>query len=253
VQPHVTSDHALQYNRYKKHDPTIMALATVQSYVVLAVILAIFVRAPNWPCEAGTHIVFFRKFSATGGGRMFGIVGTVLLLVAYTVLVYLGYAKRAKAAPKAAANSPEPSTSRTTVPHRRARPTSDTRGFKSSHLNGRVVVTSATIVLITALAVGNTELLRYWNGVTDGDDWGFGQFLALALAALPGWQTARAFIEHGLGPPRRKTHRRGVRVRHEHELGPAPSSALPSDAQSAGQPSMNESSSDSEDEASEAA
>jgi hypothetical protein len=72
-----------------------MLFATAQSYVVLAVILAIFVCAPRVPCEAQTYIVLFHKFSATGGGRTVGIVGTALLLVGYTGVVCLGYAEAA--------------------------------------------------------------------------------------------------------------------------------------------------------------
>jgi hypothetical protein len=229
----------------------------MQSYVVLAVILAIFVRVPRWPCETpepwpGTHIVFLYPFSATKGGRTFGIVGTVLLLFGYTAIVYFGYAKPwAKATQKAAENrdgneqgrnsvappgapaiSPAPSTTAIRAPTAPAGarpydpavaqpgPDLDPQ-YKVARLDGRVLVTSIIILLVTALAVANTKLLRRWNHAPAGPDvdWEFGQFLALALAALPGWQTARAFLTYGFGPRPESNRHRGLRLRRERARG----------------------------------
>jgi hypothetical protein len=259
-----------------------MLFATAQSYVVLAVILAIFVCAPRVPCEAQTYIVFFHKFSATGGGRTFGIVGTVLLLVGYTAVVCLGYVdavrkaaaenrahkqgcSRGAALPNATAGAPlaaaaAPPGLSTTAQQSSASQTStalpapgldqDQRppGFSIGGLAGRAFMASVAIVLVTALAVANTELLRHWNGAPAGGVWGFGQFLALALAALPGWQTVRAFRELGLGPPPKqkkslRVHSKNKRTRGAASAagrGAAPSSALAPTVLLVPEPSVND-------------
>jgi hypothetical protein len=282
----------------------ITLFATAQSCVVLAVILAIFVCAPHVPCGAQTYIVFLHKFSATGGGRTVGIVGTAILLVGHTGFVSLEYAQvalfvaktRAHDAelPNATAGAPPAveaaSPGLPTIAQQASAPQTNTAllppglepdmrspgfsvaappglptiarqasasqtntallppglepdmrspgfsvaappglptiarqasasqtntallppeleldvrspGFSVDRpISGRLLKKIVAIVLVTALAVANTELLRHWNGApASGGQWGFGQFLALAVAAVPGWQTVRVFYEHGLG------------------------------------------------------
>jgi hypothetical protein len=124
-------------------------------------------------------------------------------------------------------------------------------GFSVGGLAGRVFMASVAIVLVTTLAVANTELLRHWNGAPAGGGWGFGQFLALALAALPGWQTVRAFRELGLKPSPKQKKALRVHSKDKHTRGAASaagrdaatSSALVSTALLAPEPSVNDDSS----------
>jgi hypothetical protein len=107
-------------------------------------------------------------------------------------------------------------------------------------LEGRVFLTSVAIGVVTALAIANTELLRQKNDVggrtaDTGQSWSFGQVLAVALAVLPGWRTAKAFWELRLGPrpPARRKQRLQLRQRpgagggHGGGQGGGRTSALP--------------------------
>jgi hypothetical protein len=178
-----------------KPDPTIMVLATVQSYMVLLVILVIFVCAPRWPCSDYTHLVFFLDLSATGGDRAMWIVFTVFCLVIYTpqVIIWARKARRKAAAKRPARSAPRAPTSQ---PDARlsAAPALRVLDIASpARLEGSLLVWTVPIIVMAVLTGANTELMRRANGVPFGD-WGFGQLLALALVAPSVWQGARAYI-----------------------------------------------------------
>jgi hypothetical protein len=86
-------------------------------------------------------------------------------------------------------------------------------GF-SSGIDGTVFLTVISIVIVSTLAVVNTELLRFFNHPQlDDSQWGFGQILPMFLIILPLKRTIQAFWAHGLSRRPRTPAERGHRIR----------------------------------------
>jgi hypothetical protein len=187
-----------------------MMSSIIQSYVALGLIIAIFVAAPSWPCHDQWSIVIFGgKLSSTGRGRMLWIAGITITLFVYTAMLGLGYtpliwprAKRGKSALSSGVHAsgklPQPVTSATAA-GRHGSKTRRTPEIGSTNINGNVLFVTLVILIVSTVAITNTELLRVQNGVYDTDaDWGFGQMLAIALVLLPAWRAGLIYWELGL-------------------------------------------------------
>jgi hypothetical protein len=187
-----------------------MVSSIVQSYVALGLIIAIFVAAPSWPChDQWSIIVFGGKLSSTGRGRSLWIAGISITIFVYTAMTGLGYAplirRRSKSSKSAlpsvstaAGKPPQPAPSATAAKQHGSR-IQRTSEIGSTNISGKVLFETLVILLVSTLAITNTELLRVRNGVYDHDaDWGFGQMLAMALVLLPAWRAGVIYWKLGL-------------------------------------------------------
>jgi hypothetical protein len=192
-----------QYNRFEKHDPVIMVLSIIQAYIVLGLIIAIFVAVPSWPCHDQWSIVILGgKLSSTGRGRTLWIAGTTIVLSVYTATLCHGYASLFMSFMKRG------ETNSSSAPHsaKEVQPAASARRHKRRKLDigglnidGKMLFGMLAILIVSALAIANMELLRVRNGIHDTNtDWGFGQILAIALVLLPAVRTSAIFWKLGL-------------------------------------------------------
>jgi hypothetical protein len=251
-------------------------LAILQSYLVFAITLSIFVSAPtfgNTPqCNGSAKVALFGALLALHTGRLLGLAGISVLILLYTATVamdYQGYGfhghdtmpssdtgnrkpekhttpghargdttSSSRSAPAVVELSPTSRDPPVTThvdecavpagvmaatgmssswsPRRGAGGLSDMRlppGF-SSGIDGTVSVTVLTIVIVSALAIVNTELLRLYNHPQpDDSEWSFGQILPMFFIVLPLKRTIQAFWSYGLGRRPRTATERGNRIR----------------------------------------
>lgn len=252
-----------QYNRFRKFDPWIKWLAVAQSYLVFATFIAVYKTAPYFgSCPDYNHnarMVIFGDFSATRSGRIFGLVGTSLLIVGYTLMVLFDYWGNGSKEQKEkiqqlkelkpqgsddvpnitvekdpqtpsvngaidnalSQEPPSPATSRGRTSKRRRR--HKHRGHDTTNFNigvdGRVVLHVAVIVIVSTLAIVNTELLRNYNHPLPVDkDWGFGQVSGFLHSPASSPLTRIADSAHVPDHSSSQTHRHGflaVRLHQE--------------------------------------
>jgi hypothetical protein len=232
-------------------------LAVFQSYLVFAVMLSIYVKAPTFgdcnECNSGMKVVIFGSLPALGSGRVLGLIGTIFMIVGFTAMIafdYRGFWRSSKRGTSTKdtktkdkqepsqggnaqvtpgdsvratghsaitqagliAHSPSASSvaSSSNSQNRKRRQQQQQPQHRGAHnlialqngftsgIDGRVALTVFAIIIVSVLAVTNTELLRSRNLSKDAEDsqWGFGQVLPMFLVVVPLYRTAFAFYKH---------------------------------------------------------
>ncbi|KAF8152821.1 hypothetical protein K438DRAFT_1863886 [Mycena galopus ATCC 62051] len=89
------------YNRHPRNSHTVQYTAIGQTYISMACILYLWIRAPTLDNhftpqgpESKVFVVLFKTTNATGAGRTIALVMTTLMLIGYTVVAALFLSRR---------------------------------------------------------------------------------------------------------------------------------------------------------------
>ncbi|KAJ7171474.1 hypothetical protein C8R46DRAFT_1088514 [Mycena filopes] len=228
---------------------TLQVVSVIQSYLILSFHLVVLGRGETFgqspDCNYDAVVVFFHRFKALGGGRIFGLVVVSLMAVAYSTMTARDYLTKIRRKLQHRAAQPEnviPPIKRHPIPpvfspHTSRQPQSpvltrrqftqyDTaRPFRDN----RLIFMLFWILVFWAGFVVHTESIIRFNQppqTNTSPTWQFGQILPLFLTLLPFINMVNTFYEFGLRPIKQVYQQAKVSVIYDRDFEDMRAAAL---------------------------